>query len=880
MAQIWRRLKGLFSSGSPEQTIEEDKAAKQELRSRYITFKRLLDANNSALKHMSILESALDSPHPFDMIFIKGELTKISTGVFSMISLLNDLSSQKYKKLEDVFSGIENSVQDILEKGLPQTGRQLVLPLQKLDRDHIHESGSKMAVLGELKNNFPQFNIPDGFSITSAAYNLFFQQSGLDTEIPRRLRTAEISDTADLHRVSSEIQMLIINADLPSELEQEILNAYKALEEVTSTGVLVSLRSSAVGEDAHGTSFAGQYKSELNVSRESILTVYKEIVAAKYSVTAMSYRRRKGIPDHLVPMCVGCMEMVEAESGGVAYSRDPLDLRQDRVIVSSAFGLPKSVVDGSLTPDRFIFTGPKLELEQSVPGHKTFRLDALPKEGIKKHELGPETAGQLSIDSHQAAEVAEAVRKLEKYFNFPVDMEWAFTRDRRLMILQARALAGMNQSEQNQAQPAEEYKESILLQGGETACHGTAAAGVYKVSSNRDMLAFPAGSILVARLALPRWASLLSSASGLITEQGSITGHLGNVAREFSVPAVFGMPGAVDALENSLEITMDADARVVYKGIIQDLLRQEESLAGIMHGTAVHKILQQVLKLVTPLSLTDPDSPDFRPSKCRTLHDLTRFCHEKGVQEMFQTGNAASFSQTGGKRLVVDVPMQWWVLDLDDGFKEKVEGKNVHISNIDSVPMLALWEGITARPWLGPPPLDGRGFMSVMVQATSNPDLSSTGPSVYANKNFFMISKYFCNLTSRMGFHFSTVETLVGDRAYENYARFSFKGGAADENRRRRRTDFIAEILSQYDFQVETHEDSLLARLRGGSDEFMLLRLKILGYLTIHTRQLDMIMLSSGKVKYYYDKIITDIQETFLKNSQQQPAKVDEDVHH
>ena len=73
----------------------------------------------------------------------------------------------------------------------------------------------------------------------------------------------------------------------------------------------MSLRSSAIGEDSVNTSFAGQYRSELNVSPELLLPVYKEIVASKYALTAITYRLHKGIRDEDVAMCVGCMQMVD-----------------------------------------------------------------------------------------------------------------------------------------------------------------------------------------------------------------------------------------------------------------------------------------------------------------------------------------------------------------------------------------------------------------------------------------------------------------------------------------------------------------------------------------------------------------------------------------
>jgi pyruvate, water dikinase len=53
--------------------------------------------------------------------------------------------------------------------------------------------------------------------------------------------------------------------------------------------------------------------------------------------------------------------------------------------------------------------------------------------------------------------------------------------------------------------------------------------------------------------------------------------------------------------------------------------------------------------------------------------------------------------------------------------------------------------------------------------------------------------------------------------------------------------------------------DNVDARIEGHDMEYMIGRLKILGYLTLHTRQLDMIMGNSGLVTYYMNKLTKDI---------------------
>ena len=203
--------------------------------------------------------------------------------------------------------------------------------------------------------------------------------------------------------------------------------------------------------------------------------------------------------------------------------------------------------------------------------------------------------------------------------------------------------------------------------------------------------------------------------------------------------------------------------------------------------------------------------------------------------------------------------MKWWFINLDDGFVHDVPGKYVLLEEICSIPVGALWDGIIAIPWQGPPPVDGRGLLSIIAQASTNPHLEEAAHSSFAERNYFMVSRNYMCLSSRFGFHFCTVEALVGDRPQENYVSFQFKGGAAEYSRRRRRAEFVAEILELRGFTVEVSEDASFARLSGGAEPEMLTGLKVIGYMLMHTRQLDMIMHNDPLVERYKQKILADL---------------------
>jgi len=848
----FRKQGDALSMGSAEELRAAFKA-------RYHNFTLLLSANNKALEIMSEMEEALKGNRTFGMSFIRAQCTGVTVNVFRIIQNLDRIAPGKYKELFDRFHDIQNSINELLaSKTLPR-GDRFVIPFSGIDRDMADQVGSKMSNLGDIRKNLG-LRVPDGFVISASAYERFFGYNDLQSEIDRLLQASSVDELDQLFSLSAEIQQLIIRAAVPDDLADAIREAYRELEIQAGAGVKVSMRSSALGEDSAGTSFAGQYRSELNVSPENLIQAYKEIVASKYSLQAIAYRANRGIRDEDIAMCVGCMAMINGTAGGVTYSRNPLNIRDDSILVHSVWGLPKSVVDGSAPSDLFVLSRMHpLQVVEKKIRDKEFKFVCYPDEGVCRLDLTGQQGALPSIEDSQATELAEIALKLEEYYGSPQDIEWAIGQDGAVYVLQCRPLKQSESAPGQYVQAPGAAEGEVLYAGGVTAGPGVAWGPVFVIRKDSDALLFPKDAVLVASQALPRWAALLNRAAAVVTEQGSAAGHLANVAREFGVPALFGVAGATELFETGEEVTVDALGQRIYRGRIESLLTRSDAVRNLMAGSPVYEVLEEAVEHVVPLQLLDPDSSEFRPKNCRTLHDITRFCHEKAVKEMFSFGSDHRFSERAAKQLVCDVPMQWWIINLDDGFKEDIEGKFVHLDNIVSIPMLALWEGIIAVPWEGPPPVDSKGFMSILLEATANPALDPSMPSPYANRNYFMLSRNFCSLSSRFGFHFSTIEALVGERPGENYISFRFKGGAADSQRRIRRAHFIAGILEEFSFRAEVRDDSVSARIEGYDQAVMKEKLKVLGYLIIHTRQLDMVMFNDASYNHHRDKLLQDI---------------------
>lgn len=852
-----RKLLGREDSQEPDaEQLAREEAFKARLRERCARFRRLLSSNKTALEAMSDVEEHLSGSRPFGMDYVHAASTRAVTAVFQMVRDLNALSDDGYESLQEAFDRIRGQMQSLLEEQPHQDGPN-IMPLGDIRLRHITLVGGKMANLGEVAAH-AGLDVPDGFAVTVSAYYRFMDYSGLRSELNRRIQATDMHSLDEVFNLSAALQQAVLSAPLPPALEREITESVAEMQRKAGPGLLLALRSSAVGEDSLGVSFAGQYRSELNVPPEEACEVWKEIVASKYAVTAMSYRYQHGIPDDTAPMCVGVLAMVPAAAGGVAYSRDPVAAArgQEQVLLNAVPGLPQGVVDGAVTPDVFIFTrtNPPKPISKTLAG-----LAGVP----------------ASLTDTQAAELAQVALALEEYYAEAQDVEWALdSRTGRIVVLQSRPLREADATTENAVGEDTENAAGasagcphlradvtggpeVLACGGVAVSPGVGMGPVFVARKEADMLSFPKGGILVVERALPRWAPLLSRAAGMVSETGGMAGHLASVAREYRLPALFSLPNACDLLENAGDATLDAGRCAVFAGLNPQLAAQVPEPPNLMEGSPVHQRLDALARLMVPLHLLDPESPQFAPEHCQTLHDITRFCHEKSVQLMFDDGS--DVNQRMGKQLKAGVKLQYWIVDMGGGFRRHVGGRVVDIADIASTPMLALWDGMVAVPWAGPPAASASGFMTVMIESTMNPDLESTAPNAMSNKNFFIISDNYMILQARYGYHFCTVESLAGANNHENFVSFQFKGGAADRQRRRLRARMVADLLEQHGFRADVKDDSLFAVAENFPAADILQKTRMLGYLLIHTRQVDMIMLEQERATAMKNKLGTDM---------------------
>ena len=846
--------------GGPASSPEADAAAevlRKQMQARCAHFRRLLSANKVALEIMADMEERMTPKaqggyRPFDMTYVRSAASRAVAAVYQMITSLNALSERAYDDLRTPFARAARQIDACLGSTPPVHDGPLVLPLAEIRADDVALTGGKMAQLGEIANRV-SLPVPDGFAVTAAAYHLFMSVNNLQEAIEQRIQETDGGDLQSLFELSNAIQQRIYMAAIPQELKKAFEDALAPLRVKYGSRLRLALRSSAVGEDAKDASFAGQFATELNIEADDALEVWREILASKYSVAAMSYRHTRGIMDESVPMCVGVLVMVDAQAGGVAYSQDP-GRADGGIVINAVPGLPKVVVDGSYTPDLFRCTRgfpPRLR-EESIQ-EKPWRLSYNEHMELEQLPLGA-AATAPALTETQAVDVARMALMLEEYYGRPQDVEWAVDQFGGLVVLQSRDLKIQEGREPEEStEPRADLP--LLARGGVNASAGVGMGAVYVARTEADMLGFPRGGVLVVEHGHPFWATLLPRASALVTEQGGTAGHLASVAREYGLPALFGVPHALSLLEAGRLVTVDTQAHCIYDGLHEDIL-PPAPVCNPMAGSPVLAALEAIAPHIIPLHLLDPASPEFAPAYCQSLHDITRFCHEKSVSLLFSQDD--STAQTYGKQLKVGKKLQYWIMDMDDGFNKPVNGPTVELGDIQSEPMLALWQGMTFAPWEGPPTLDASGFMSVVMESTMKPQLETTAENNMTQKNFFIIGRHYVNLQARFGYHFCTVDANVTDNPHENYVSFQFKGGAASAERRIARAHMVARVLEAQGFRCDVRSDALFAIAEARDREGSRRRVAVLGHMLIHTRQIDMVMNNPAAVQRIEAKLKRD----------------------
>ncbi len=770
------------------------------VREKYEGFKSLLAHDKIAHELMADLEEIYHNRQVVDYQQINALYEKLSDAVLGMVESLSPMYPKEIEDLQAYFKKFDFYIRFMLAKPEYDPSPPYILFPEQIGAGQENVAGGKSVALARVENRLG-LKVPKGFTITTNAFHAVMDANRLADPIDKILATLDIHDASALEQNARSIRKMIRKARLPEPVRQAITDGIDTLTQNSGYGLL-AVRSSGAMEDSN-ISFAGQYKSILNVNPDKIFHTYKQIIASKYTARSLYYRICHGILDAQTPMAVLVLKMVDSLASGVVYTRNPDGANDQEIVIHAAPGLGEALVDGQISPD------------------------------------------PLAIDKKTAMDLAQLGQTLEAFFNRPQDIEWSLDKTGDLFILQSRPLTTHPPDPEPEPEPELAEKppappNKILVSGGETACSGFAVGRVYKLET-ADPAQVPKNAVVVARTASPDYVPLLGRAAAFVTNLGSRAGHFASVAREFRVPALVNTKDAFDTLVQGDLVTVDAKNKCIYLGrVYEKSATTADSAPGadLLQNSPFRRRLRYVINFISPLKLVDPNSPSFTPGECRSLHDIIRFSHETAVREMFSIGGGRQGGRKkGAKQLISNIPMLFYVLDVGGGLKASTSmSRKIRGEDILSLPMNAVLKGLSHPKiiWSDFSHFDWESYDKiVMAGGIISADDAQFG-------SYAVAAKEYLNINLRFGYHFVILDTYCSNLSMDNYILFRFSGGGGTVAGKTLRTNFLGKVLEKMGFKVNIRSDLLDGEFRRADPKLILEKLDYIGRLLGATRLMDM----------------------------------------
>ncbi|MGD8560939.1 MAG: PEP/pyruvate-binding domain-containing protein [Desulfarculaceae bacterium] len=824
----------------------------QAFSNRYQAFRSLLEHDKKAHDLMAELEDYHHNQIKVDLSRLEHKYRQLAAQVSGMIDDLNQVDPYRFAELRQYFQKLDSFARYLFQPPAQSASAPYAIPLQGIPLEGQALAGGKAFNLGIVANQLG-LPTPAGFVVTTNAFNYFVQQNVLREQIDNELASLDIGDSDSLEGVSQKLTSAVMDAEVPPEIKDEI---FKALELVWETGgedLRLAMRSSAAAEDTR-TSFAGQYVTVLNVGPENILQAYKEVIASKYSPQSLYYRVNYGLSDAETPMAVVALEMINPQTSGVIYTRGLQGPESGNLAIHSVWGLGEMLVSGQASPDVIQVTReePHVLVKKQL-GRQEQQMNPIPGGGTEIAPLNQDQRDSFSLSEDSALTLAQWGMRLENHYQTPQDIEWCQDHEGRLFILQSRPLNLKTDPSQTQTCDLSSVENEIILQGGACASRGIGAGRVFRVEGDSDLSRFPQDAVLVGRFASPAAAKVMNRANAVVTDTGSVAGHLASVAREFGVPMLVDTAQATSRLEPGEQVTVHADGLAVYQGSLPEDLSAPCARRNLTADSPFEKKLRYVISFISPLNLVDPESKSFVPEGARSLHDLIRFTHERAVQAMFHSGEKRLRKGKGAKKLSTSIPMLFYVLDVGGGLRpEKADAKEAVIEDVVNPPLKAVLKGLShpGIKWGDFTHFNWAEYDRIVMSG----GIISAESTMLAS--YAVVSGDYLNLNLRFGYHFVILDTLCTTQAEDNYIMFRFSGGGDDLYKRSLRAEFLRQVLGRLGFETELKSDLVDARLSGQTPEEMDATLDMIGRLLGATRLMDMYIKDEPMVASFVEEFM------------------------
>jgi len=421
---------------------------------------------------------------------------------------------------------------------------ELVVPLASTLATNAERFGPKaanQALLG--KAGLP---IPEGFCLDADAYRLQLASLASAAEVAEALGSVD----PKARRQLAGLRIGLYEQPIIPRVLDPLLEAWRVL--VEACGPVTAVRSSALGEDRAGSTFAGQFESFIGLENEAeFLTAVRACWAALWSSRALRYMAGHDLDPRDTAMAVLVQPMVAARASGGGLSQTADGGR----VLSATWGLGEAIAQGEVVPDRYVLSAAG-ELRDYQIGRKSHTVGCAHHQAPVTRTVPEQIATQACLERTQVEELGGLLAQAEALMGMPVEIEWAMD-EAGFKLLQARPL-----QVEEASVPDEIWRRHPRLNGHPGGVGwGTGRARVINCECELSRVA--PGDVLVTSAAGPALSAVLPRVAGVVAELGGSTSHLASLARERGTPMVLGVLDATRHIPDGAQVAVDGVAGVV-----------------------------------------------------------------------------------------------------------------------------------------------------------------------------------------------------------------------------------------------------------------------------------------------------------------------------
>lgn len=475
-----------------------------------------------------------------------------------------------------------------------QKKQPFILWFNEITIEDVPLVGGKNASLGEMYQALKsqKVNIPNGFAITSYAYQALLEETGKRAQLEKALHHLDIKNPQSLKECGKKARQILLSCKFPTALKETIVEAYDKLSKHYKTKTVdVAVRSSATAEDLPSASFAGQQESFLHISGETeLLDACRRCFASLFTDRAIVYRTEQGFDHFKVLLSIGVQKMIRSDlaSAGVCFTLDTETGFRDVVYLTGSYGLGENVVQGTVNPDEFYVFKPTLK--HNYPSLIDKRIgDKATKIIYSKEKKYPQTTEKIQtplkerktfcLSEKEVLQLAKWAVAIEEHYTkkykkwTPMDLEWAKDgKTQQLFIVQARPETVQSQKQTHVFEEQRLLEKGKILTVGKSVGKKIAHGKANVIKNAKEIDKFKKNEILITEMTDPDWVPIMRIASAIVTNRGGRTSHAAIVSRELGLPCIVGTNNATQVIKTKTPITVSCaqgEQGIVYEGLLK-----------------------------------------------------------------------------------------------------------------------------------------------------------------------------------------------------------------------------------------------------------------------------------------------------------------------